>query len=128
MGERRKPPNERNSITHKFYIGVGDPEGLVKGYVTVGLYEDGTPCEMFIQMDRTGSTYRGLMDTIAILVSLALQSGVPLKTIIDKLARTHFEPYGRTSNPAIPRANSIVDYLARWLAMKFIKDDENKAA
>ncbi|MEM0506978.1 MAG: hypothetical protein QXW58_06965 [Thermosphaera sp.] len=111
---RRKLPDERRSITHKFV--VGDQEG----YLTVGMYEDGTPGELFIHVSKQGSTVNGLMDTVAILTSNALQYGVPLEAIVNKLEGSRFEPSGMTANKDIPFATSIVDYVFRWMKMKFI--------
>lgn len=123
MSERRKPPNDRKSITHKFVVGMGDPQQETKGYVTVGLYDDNTPCEIFVQMNKNGSTISGLMDALSVIVSLALQYGVPLAKIVEKMTRTHFEPYGRTNNSKLPRTSSILDYLFRWLAEKYVKEE-----
>ena len=113
---RRKLPDERRSITHKFAIAGHD------GYIHVGMYGDGSPGEIFVRMAKEGSTISGLMDSFATAVSLALQHGVPLKLLIDKFTRTRFEPSGWTGNPDIPRASSIMDYLFRWLEIKFLPD------
>lgn len=110
---RRRLPLERSSITHKFRV------GQEKGYLTVGLYEDGTPGELFIKMAKEGSTISGLLDTMGVLTSLALQHGVPLTVIFGKLQNMHFEPDGPTSNPSIPFAKSVVDYIARWVLARF---------
>jgi len=116
---RRRLPDERRSITHKFSIGGHE------GYLTVGMYEDGAPGELFIVMAKEGSVVSGLMDSFATSVSLALQYGVPLKVLVDKLSHTRFEPSGFTGNPAIPIAKSITDYIFRWLELKFLpKQDE----
>jgi ribonucleoside-diphosphate reductase alpha chain len=114
---RRKLPVERKSITHKFKIGGHE------GYLTVGMYEDGAPGEIFIKMAKEGSTLSGIMDGFALSVSIALQYGVPLKALVDKFANTRFEPSGFTGNPEIPHARSILDYIGRWLAAKFIAPD-----
>jgi ribonucleoside-diphosphate reductase alpha chain len=114
---RRKLPDERQSLTHKFAVAGHE------GYVHVGLYETGEPGEIFVKMAKEGSTVSGLMDSFATAISLALQHGVPLKLLVDKFSRTRFEPYGFTENPEIPRASSIMDYLFRWLGSKFIKAD-----
>ncbi|MCL6480278.1 MAG: vitamin B12-dependent ribonucleotide reductase [Firmicutes bacterium] len=114
---RRKLPNERRSITHKFSIGGHE------GYLTVGMYEDGSPGEIFIKMAKEGSTLSGIMDGFALSVSIALQYGVPLKALVDKFIHTRFEPSGFTGNPEIPYAKSILDYIARWLGGKFISPD-----
>ncbi len=114
---RRKLPNERDSITHKFSIGGHE------GYLTVGKYEDGAPGEIFIKMAKEGSTLSGIMDAFALSVSIALQYGVPLRALVDKFANSRFEPSGYTGNPQIRYAKSIVDYIGRWLGGKFISQD-----
>jgi len=116
--DRPKPfrehlPDERRSITHKFQ--VADQEG----YITVGLYDDGRPGEIFVKINKEGSTVSGLMDTVALLTSVTLQYGVPVEELSRKLKNTRFEPYGRTNNPQIPFATSLVDYIFRWLELKF---------
>jgi len=111
---RHRLPDTRQAITHKFDIAGHE------GYITVGLYEDGTPGELFITMAKEGSTIGGLMDTIGTLVSMAFQYGVPLETLVKKFAHQRFEPSGFTKNPDIPIAKSITDYLFRWLACQFI--------
>jgi ribonucleoside-diphosphate reductase alpha chain len=111
---RHRLPNERHSLTHKF--GIAGHEG----YITVGLYKDGTPGELFIRMAKEGSTVSGLMDSFATAVSLALQHGVPIKLLCDKFSHTRFEPSGFTGNPEIPIAKSIMDYIFRWLELKFV--------
>ncbi len=111
---RRKLPDERQSITHKFSIGGHE------GYITVGLYEDGTPGEIFITMAKEGSTISGLMDSFATAISYALQYGVPLKFFVDKFSHVRFEPSGWTGNPQVPYAKSIMDYIFRWLGAKFL--------
>ncbi len=116
---RRKLADERKSITHKFDIAGHE------GYITVGKYEDGTPGEIFVSMSKQGSTISGLMDSFATAISYALQYGVPLQFLVDKFAHMRFEPSGFTKNPQIPYAKSIVDYLFRWLASKFL-DEEAK--
>ncbi|MCC6382486.1 MAG: vitamin B12-dependent ribonucleotide reductase [Dehalococcoidia bacterium] len=116
---RRKLPDERNSITHKFRVGEQE------GYMTVGLFADGSPGEVFINVNKQGSTVSGLMDTVAMLTSYALQYGVPLGELASKLKNTRFEPSGPTSNKQIPIATSIVDYVFRWLELKF---EGNRAA
>jgi ribonucleoside-diphosphate reductase alpha chain len=118
---RRRLPDERRSITHKFSIGGHE------GYLTVGMYEDGTPGELFVVMAKEGSVVSGLMDSFATAVSLALQYGVPLKVLVDKFSHTRFEPSGFTGNPAIPIAKSITDYIFRWLALKFLPADQQTA-
>jgi len=111
---RRKLPDERQSITHKFSIAGHE------GYITVGLYEDGSPGEIFITMAKEGSTISGLMDGFATAISFALQYGVPLKFLVDKFSHVRFEPSGWTNNPQIPYAKSILDYIFRWLGAKFL--------
>jgi ribonucleoside-diphosphate reductase alpha chain len=114
---RRKLPDERHSFTHKFSVAGHE------GYIHVGLYETGEPGEIFVRMAKEGSTISGLMDSFATAISLALQHGVPLRLLIDKFSRTRFEPSGFTGNPEIPRATSIMDYIFRWLAAKFVKPE-----
>ncbi len=114
---RHKLPDERKSITHKFDIAGHE------GYITVGMYEDGQPGEIFITMSKEGSTISGLMDSFATAVSMALQYGVPLKVLVDKFSHMRFEPSGFTKNPDIPMAKSIMDYIFRWLASKFLDRD-----
>jgi ribonucleoside-diphosphate reductase alpha chain len=111
---RRHLPDERRSITHKFRVGEQE------GYLTVGLYEEGTPGEIFVNISKEGSTIRGLMDSVAVLTSVALQYGVPLDNLAAKFRGVHFEPAGLTGNPAIPSASSLVDYIFRWLALRFL--------
>jgi len=111
---RRKLPDERQAITHKFSIAGHE------GYITVGMYEDGMPGEVFLVMAKEGSTVSGLMDGFATSLSLALQYGVPLEAIVDKFSHTRYEPSGFTKNPDIGYAKSITDYIARWLAVKFL--------
>ena len=112
---RRRMPETRVAINHKFEI-AGH-----KGYLTVGMFEDGQPGELFIQMNKEGSTLGGLMDTIATLTSIALQYGVPLESLVKKFAYQRFEPSGFTKNPDIRNATSITDYVFRWLGCQFIK-------
>jgi len=111
---RRKLPDERQSITHKFSIGGHE------GYITVGMFEDGTPGEIFVTMAKEGSTISGLMDSFATSISYCLQYGVPLKFLVDKFGHVRFEPSGWTGNPLIPYAKSIPDYIFRWLGAKFL--------
>ncbi len=114
MKRRRRLPDERPSITHKFSIAGHE------GYITVGMYEDGQPGEIFIVMSKEGSVVSGLMDSFATSISLCLQYGVPLEVLVDKFSFTRFEPSGFTNNPRIRIAHSITDYLFRWLADKFM--------
>jgi ribonucleoside-diphosphate reductase alpha chain len=111
---RHRLPGERASITHKFALAGHE------GYITVGLYKDGTPGEMFIRMAKEGSTVSGLMDSFATAVSLSLQHGVPVKLLCEKFQHTRFEPSGFTGNPEIPIAKSIMDYIFRWLELRFV--------
>ncbi len=115
--QRRKLPDERKSITHKFSIGGHE------GYIIVGMYGEGTPGEVFIKMAKEGSTLSGFMDGLALSISVGLQYGVPLKAIVDKLTNTRFEPSGFTENPAIRYSSSVLDYIARWLGGKFISSE-----
>jgi len=117
---RRKLLDERRAITHKF-----DIQGH-EGYITVGIYEDGTPGEIFLVMSKEGSTISGLMDAFATSISLALQYGVPLEVLVKKFAHTRFEPSGFTKNPEIPIAKSITDYIFRWLASKFLSGTQQE--
>src|SRR5437868_6532137 len=111
---RRKLPDERKALTHKFDIAGHE------GYLTVGLYEDGMPGELFVTMAKEGSTISGLMDAFATQTSYALQFGVPLKFMVDKFSHMRFEPSGFTKNREIPIAKSIVDYIFRWMASHFL--------
>jgi len=111
---RRRLPDTRRAITHKFDVAGHE------GYITVGLYDDGMPGEVFITMAKEGSTIGGLMDTIATLVSVSLQYGVPVESLVRKFEHVRFEPSGMTRNPEIPIAKSLVDYIFRWLAMEFV--------
>ncbi|MBI3064868.1 MAG: vitamin B12-dependent ribonucleotide reductase [Deltaproteobacteria bacterium] len=114
---RRRLPDERRSITHKFDIAGHE------GYIIAGMYEDGQPGEIFITMSKEGSTISGLMDSFATAISIALQYGVPLRSLVDKFSHMRFEPSGFTKNPDIPMAKSIMDYIFRWLASKFLDGD-----
>jgi ribonucleoside-diphosphate reductase alpha chain len=114
---RNKLPEERHSLTHKFAVGGHE------GYITVGLYDDNTPGEIFIRMAKEGSTISGLMDSFATAVSMALQYGVPLKVLVDKFQHVRFEPSGWTGNKEIPYAKSIMDYIFRWLGSRYISPD-----
>jgi ribonucleoside-diphosphate reductase alpha chain len=115
--KRRKLPDERNAITHKFDIAGHE------GYITVGLFEDGTPGEIFLVMAKEGSTISGFADAFAQAISYALQYGVPLQALVDKFSHARFEPSGMTKNPEIRFAKSIVDYIFRWLATKFLSPE-----
>jgi ribonucleoside-diphosphate reductase alpha chain len=111
---RRRLPETRKSVTHKFDIAGHE------GYLTVGLFEDNQPGELFITMAKEGSTIGGLMDSIGTLTSMALQYGVPLEALVKKFAHQRFEPSGFTKNPDIRNASSIPDYVFRWMAIQFI--------
>jgi ribonucleoside-diphosphate reductase alpha chain len=117
---RRRLPDERRSITHRFKI------GNQKGYMTVGLYDDNTPGELFIVMAKEGSVVSGLMGAFATSISMALQYGVPLPVLVNKFVHTRFEPSGFTNNPNIRMAKSIVDYIFRWMGMKFLTIEDQK--
>ncbi|MFQ5508723.1 MAG: vitamin B12-dependent ribonucleotide reductase [Leptospirillia bacterium] len=115
--QRRRLPDERQSITHKFSVGGHE------GYITVGMYDDGSPGEIFITMAKQGSTISGLMDSVATGTSISLQYGVPLPALVKKFSHTRFEPAGFTGNPDVPIAKSVIDYVFRWLGNKFIKPE-----
>ena len=115
--KRRKLPDERAAITHKFDIAGHE------GYITVGLFEDGQPGEIFLVMAKEGSTISGFADAFAQAISYALQYGVPLQDLVDKFSHVRFEPSGMTKNPDVRFAKSIVDYIFRWLATKFLSPD-----
>ena len=115
---RRRLPDERQAITHKFSIGGHE------GYLTVGLFEDGQPGEIFITISKEGSTLSGVMDCFATTVSLSLQYGVPLKVLVNKFSHVRFEPSGVTNNKDIRFAKSIIDYIFRWMALKFLPAEE----
>jgi ribonucleoside-diphosphate reductase alpha chain len=115
---RNKMPRERQSITHKFSLGGHE------GYITAGMYEDGTVGEIFLtDIGKEGSTLRGMMNSFATAISIALQYGVPLDTLVRKFAYMRFEPEGITTNPEIPFAKSMPDYIMRWLASRFLDTD-----
>jgi ribonucleoside-diphosphate reductase alpha chain len=118
---RRRLPDERRSVTHKFSVAGHE------GYITVGLYDDGHPGEMFIRMAKGGSVISGLIDAFATTTSIALQYGVPLKVLVNKFVHLRFEPSGFTPNPNIRIAKSIIDYLFRWLAFKYLPLEEQIA-
>ncbi|MDX9754447.1 MAG: vitamin B12-dependent ribonucleotide reductase [bacterium] len=117
---RRRLPDERHAITHKFSINGHE------GYITVGLFPDGQPGEIFLTMAKEGSVVSGLMDGFATSLSLSLQYGVPLKVLVNKFVHTRFEPAGFTGNPQIPIAKSITDYIFRWLASKFLSQEDQE--
>lgn len=111
---RERLLDTRRSVTHKFNVGGHE------GYITVGLYDDGRPGELFITMAKEGSTIGGLMDAFGTAVSMSLQYGVPLEVYVKKFSHTRFEPWGYTRNPDIPVAKSLVDYIFRWLGSEFL--------
>lgn len=115
--QRRRLPDERRAITHHFSVGGQE------GYVTVGFYEDGQPGELFIKMSKEGSTVSGLMDSFATAVSLALQYGVPLRVLCDKFSHMRFEPSGWSGNARLGYSKSIMDYLFRWLDLRFLQGE-----
>ncbi len=115
---RHRLQDERASVTHKFSVGGHE------GYITVGLYPDGSPGELFITMAKEGATLSGLMDSFACATSLALQHGVPLKLLCEKFSHTRFEPSGWTGNPEIGFAKSIMDYIFRWISLRFLSGQQ----
>ena len=115
--ERRRLPQERRSITHRFSI-AGE-----KGYLIAGLYEDGSPGELFIHISKEGSTLSGVLDSFAVMVSMALQYGVPLDAMVNKFRNVHFEPFGVTQCKDIPFAQSIIDYIFRWIEIRFMNKE-----
>jgi ribonucleoside-diphosphate reductase alpha chain len=118
---RRRLPDERKAVTHKFQVGT------FKGYITVGVYDDGTPGELFVTMSKEGSVISGLADAFATSVSIGLQYGVPLQVLVNKFVHMRFEPSGYTNNPNIRIAKSLIDYIFRWIAMKFMTPEEQRA-
>lgn len=118
---RERLPNERRSVTHRFSVGGQE------GYIIAGMYEDGRPGEVFVKMAKEGSTLSGVMDGLALSLSIGLQYGVPLKVLVDKLINMRFEPSGITENPEIRFATSVLDYLGRWLGGRFISSDYLKS-
>jgi ribonucleoside-diphosphate reductase alpha chain len=119
---RRKLPDERHALTHKFDIAGHE------GYITVGLFEDGQPGEIFLVMAKEGSTISGFADAFAQAISYALQYGVPLQALVDKFSHVRFEPSGMTRNPDVRFAKSIVDYIFRWMASKFLSPEAQYVA
>ena len=115
---RRKLKPTRQSKTHKFEVDAHE------GYIIVGMYDDGSPGEVFITMSKQGSTLGGIMDSFAVLMSLALQYGVPLSVLVNKFIHTKFEPSGFTANDDIPTASSVIDYIFRWMALEFLPEEE----
>jgi ribonucleoside-diphosphate reductase alpha chain len=120
MPSRRRLPETRVSITHKFEIGEHT------GYISVGLFPDGKPGEVFLKIGKEGTTVRGLLDCVGILTSVSLQYGVPLEKLSEKLTHVRFEPSGQTKNADIPIAKSIVDYVFRWLDSTFCETEKKE--
>src|ERR1035437_5891967 len=120
LAVRRHLPDERRALTHHFSIAGQE------GYLTVGVYEDGLPGEIFITMAKQGSTISGRMDSFATAVSLALQHGVPLRVLCEKLSHMRFEPSGWSGNPKIGYAKSLMDYIARWLELRLFTGDQGE--
>jgi ribonucleoside-diphosphate reductase alpha chain len=118
---RRRLPDERRAVTHKYQVAGHE------GYITVGLYPDGQPGEIFLKMAKEGSTVSGLMDTLATMTSIALQYGVPLRDLVNKFTHVRFEPSGFTGNSEVPIAKSIVDYIFRWMGSRFLSKDDRDA-
>jgi ribonucleoside-diphosphate reductase alpha chain len=118
---RRRLADERKAITHKFQVGP------CEGYLTVGLYEDGQPGEIFVTLTKEGSAIAGLIDSFATAISIGLQYGVPLKVLCNKYVHARYEPSGVTQNPNIPMAKSLVDYVFRWLALKFLSPEDRQS-
>lgn len=118
LAVRNRLPDERVSVTHKFEVGGHE------GYITVGLYPDHQPGELFITMAKEGSTVSGLISSFAQSISIGLQHGVPLKLFCEKFAHTRFEPSGWSSNPEIRQATSVMDYIFRWLQLKFAHQEK----
>ena len=118
---RRRLPNDRQALCHKFEIAGHE------GYIHVGFFEDGTPGEIFIKMAKEGSTISGLMDTIGVLTSMAIQYGVPLEVLVSKFSHVRFEPSGFTKYPDIPMAKSLIDYIFRFLGARFLSGEERAA-
>jgi ribonucleoside-diphosphate reductase alpha chain len=118
---RRRLPDERRAVTHKFQVAGHE------GYITVGLFPDGQPGEIFLKMAKEGSTISGLMDTLATMTSISLQYGVPLRDLVNKFSHMRFEPAGFTGNSEIPIAKSIVDYIFRWMGARFLPKDDRDA-
>lgn len=118
MVKRRRLAAERAAVTHKFSVAGHE------GYITVGLFEDGSPGELFCTMAKEGSTISGLMDVFATAISLSLQYGVPLRVLVEKFVHTRFEPSGFTKNPAIPITSSVCDYIFRWMGQKFLNEGD----
>jgi ribonucleoside-diphosphate reductase alpha chain len=121
VSQRRTLLPDRDSVTHKFQI-MGH-----EGYLTVGLFDDGTPGEVFVKMAKEGSTLSGLMQAFCRAFSLALQYGLPLEEAVRRFKDMRFEPMGSTGNPDVPEAKSIIDYVARYLEVQFCEAGERAA-
>ncbi len=121
MAKRRRLPDTRNSKTHKVYIESNT--GRVSLFMTVGMYKNGDPGEIWMSVGKQGSTLRGMTDTAAIMASLMLQHRVPLETIVGQFKNHSYLPNGPTSNPDIPNCTSIIDYVVRWLELLFLKEE-----
>ncbi len=119
--ERHRLPLTRNAIVHKFSLGGAE------GYILVGLYPDGRPGEVFLVISKEGSTLSGVMDAFATLTSIALQSDIPLEVLVRKFRHSRFEPCGVTRNREIPMASSIIDYIFRWLELRFLSGEKQAA-
>ena len=117
VGGRRVLPVTRRSVTHKFAVGG------FEGYLTVGLFEDDVPGEIFIKMSKEGSTLSGLIQGFCRAFSLALQYGLPVPAAVDRFRGMRFEPSGPTSNPDIPEASSILDYVARYIELHYVQEE-----
>lgn len=124
MAKRRMLPDTRDSVTHKVYI-ESESGGRFSLFLTAGMYKNGDLGEVWIIIGKQGSTLRGMTDTAAIAISLMLQHRVPLKTIIGQFKNHSYLPSGATSNPDIPHCASIIDYVARWLELTFLKEEVN---
>ena len=132
----RRKPQPRRAVRSRCAAGAGRPRGAAhkfsvggqEGYITVGLYDDGSPGEVFVKMSKQGSTVSISMDSVAIAWSMALQHGVPVESLISKYIDHRFEPSGFTGNPRIPMARSVVDYLARWMASRFLSEEDQRLA
>ena len=119
--ERKRLPDTRDSITHR--VKISTPSGDLTLFIIVGFYEDGTPGELFINMGKAGSTMNGLLDTIGIICSYALQYGVPLDALAKRLQDISFEPSGQTDNPNIPECSSVIDYIFRWMEQALVRQE-----
>lgn len=119
---RTRLPDTRPAIVHKFRVGE------LEGFINVGLFENGQPGELFITISKNGSTIGGMMDSLAAAVSIALQHGVPIESLVNKLAWQRFEPSGHTGDPEIPFAYSVPDFVFKWLGLRFVHGYKEKLA